>query len=165
MHRIVSLPEVGNGSLDVQNPTAAEAVRRRRVARRQGSLRRAGPCAAARAAALVAAKAAAYQRRPHLARGWWWAVSHQVSEACGAARESSFVEWITVHGSAQVRGLREWGRRGTGRGSRGGSGGSPAPAAARCRGPVSAYGAAAKTEYGRGPWSNRSRQERIWFMI
>ena len=92
VHKIVSLPEVGGDSLDVQNPDYpwrqfADGVWHGA----NGSARRAGPRAAGRAAALVAAKAVAYQRL-HLARGWWWAMSHQDSEACGAVRESSIVE-------------------------------------------------------------------------
>ena len=113
-HRVVALAEIGSDSLDVQNPDYpwrqfADGVWHGA----NGSVRRAGLRGAARAAALVAVKAAAYQR-PHLLRGWRWALSHQDSEACRAARGSTFVEWVTVHGSAHVRNLRGWDRRGTG---------------------------------------------------
>lgn len=121
------------------------------------------PAAAALAAALIAAKAAVH-RRPCLARGWRRAVSRRGSGAHRAARETTLAEWVTVHGSAHVRGLRERGRRGrilgAGRGWAGGSkrrarnragrGGAAAPAGSLARpcpvrpvSPCQAVGAAA----------------------
>lgn len=111
-HRVVRVPGTGAVSLDVENidyPWRQFADGMWHGA--NGSLRRAGPRAALREAALAMGKAAAYQR-PHVARGWLWAVRHQDSEACRAARGTDLAGWITL-GSKYVRD-REWGREGTG---------------------------------------------------
>ena len=111
-HRIARVPGIGAASLDVENvdyPWRQFADGMWHGA--NGSPRRAGPRAALREAALAMGKAAAYQR-PHVARGWLWAVLHQDSEACRAARDTDLVGWIT-RGSTYVRG-RKWGREGTG---------------------------------------------------
>ena len=111
-HRIVRAPGIGAVSLDVENvdyPWRQFADGMWHGA--NGSPRRAGPRAALREAALAVGKAAAYQR-PHVARGWLWAVRHQDSEACRAARETDLAGWIT-RGSTYVRD-RKWGREGTG---------------------------------------------------
>lgn len=112
-HRVVRVPgSSGAVSLDVENidyPWRQFADGMWHGA--NGSLRRAGPREALREAALAMGKAAAYQR-PHVARGWLWAVRHQDSEACRAARGTDLAGWITL-GSKYVRD-REWGREGTG---------------------------------------------------
>ena len=111
-HRVVRVPGNGAMSLDIENvdyPWRQFADGMWHGA--NGSPRSAGPRAALREAALAVGKAAAYQR-PHVARGWLWAVLHQDSEACRAARETDLAGWIT-RGSAYVRD-REWGRKGTG---------------------------------------------------
>ena len=114
MHRVVTLADIGEDSLDLQNPDYPW---------RQfgdglwhganGSPRRSGMRRAARTAAVVAAKAVAYQR-PHFGRGWWWAILHPDSEASRVARRCTFVEWITEHEPAYVKNLGDWDRRGTG---------------------------------------------------
>ena len=112
-HRVVRVPgSSGAVSLDVENidyPWRQFADGMWHGA--NGSLRRAGPREALREAALAMGKAAAYQR-PHVARGWLWAVRHQDSEACRAARGTDLAGWITL-GTKYVRD-REWGREGTG---------------------------------------------------
>ena len=112
-HRIARMPGIGAVSLDIENVDYpwrqfADGVWHGA----NGSPRVAGPRAALRQAALAMAKAVAYQR-PHVARGWLWAVRHQDSEACKAARTTSFIGWVTEHGSKYVRD-REWDRKGTG---------------------------------------------------
>ena len=113
-HRVVTLPDIGVDSLDLQNPDYPWRQFGDGIwYGANGSPRRAGMRGSARAAAVVAAKAAAYQR-PHLARGWRWALSHPDSEACRAARRCTLAEWITDHEPAHVRDLGDWDRRGTG---------------------------------------------------
>ena len=113
-HRVVTLPDIGEDSLDIQNPDYPWRQFGDGIWHgANGSPRRSGIRQSARAAAVVALKAAAYQR-PHLARGWRWALSHPDSEACEVARRCTFAEWITEHESAYVRDLEEWDRRGTG---------------------------------------------------
>ena len=113
-HRVVTLPDMGEDSLDLQNPDYPWRQFGDGIWHgANGSPRRSGMRRAARIAAAVAAKAAAYQR-PHFMRGWWWALSHPDSEACGVARRCTLAEWVTGHEPAYVRNLGEWSRRGTG---------------------------------------------------
>ena len=113
-HKVVTLPDIGEDSLDLQNPDYPWRQFGDGIWHgANGSPRRSGMRRAVRIAAAVAAKAAAYQR-PHLARGWWWALSHPDSEACAVARRCTLAEWITGHEPAYVRNLGDWDRRGTG---------------------------------------------------
>ena len=113
-HNVVTLPDIGEDALDLQNPDYPWRQFGDGIWHgANGSPRRSGMRRFARAAAAVALKAAAYQR-PHLARGWWWALSHPDSEACAAARRCTFAEWVTEHEPAHVRSLGDWDRKGTG---------------------------------------------------
>lgn len=113
-HKVVTLADIGEDSLDLQNPDYPWRQFGDGIWHgANGSPRRSGMRRALRTAAVVAAKAAAYQR-PHFARGWWWAMLHPDADASRVARRSTFVEWLTEHEPAHVKNLGDWNRKGTG---------------------------------------------------